>query len=136
MGGQRREGLSVPGGWDDLVKDPDCHAEEVGLSCGKSPVVSNSRVWYVACLQVNREQTQPGVQTGYLTGSVSRGVCGGCRVSAVTLGAYGEDGAEERLAIGDQVVMGMMVEERVGDWVVMSVMMEEREGGPRSRAES
>ena len=83
----------------------------------------------VACLQVNREQTQPGVQTGYLTGSVSRGVC-------VTLGAYGEDGAEERLAIGDQVVMGMMVEERVRDWVVMSVMMEEREGGPRSRAES
>lgn len=40
------------------------------------------------------------------------------------------------MAIGDQVVMGMMVEERVGDWVVMNVMMEEREGGPRSRAES
>lgn len=26
----------------------------------------------MACLQVNREQTQLGVQTGYLTGSVSR----------------------------------------------------------------
>lgn len=37
----------------------------------------------------------------------------------MTLGAYGEDGAEERLAIGDQVVMGVMVEER--------------EGGPRGR---
>ena len=29
----------------------------------------------------------------------------------MTLGAYGEDGAEERLTIGDQVVMGVMVEE-------------------------
>ena len=41
-------------------------------------------------------------------------MCGRCRVSAVALGAYGEDGAEERLTIGDQVVMGVMVEEREG----------------------
>ena len=57
-------------------------------------------------------------------------MCGRCRVSAVALGAYGEDGAEERLTIGDQVVMGVMVEERAGDQVVMGVMVEEREGGP------
>ena len=55
-------------------------------------------------------------------------MCGRCRVSAVTLGAYGEDGAEERLAVGDQVVMGVMVEERAGDQVVMGVNVEEREG--------
>ena len=63
-------------------------------------------------------------------------MCGRCRVSAVTLGAYGKDGAEERLAVGDQVVMGVMVEERAGDQVVMGVNVEEREGRPRSWAES
>lgn len=45
-GRSEERGLVCTWGWDDLVKDPDCHAEEVGLSCGKLPVVSNSRVWY------------------------------------------------------------------------------------------
>lgn len=47
--------------------------------------------------------------------SVSRGVCGRGRVTAVSPGAYGE----ERSAKGDQVVVGVMVEERGGGQVCL-----------------
>lgn len=68
------------GGWDDAVKYPECHAEELGLSCGEwaTQWFLTQEFCTLACLKVNREQTQwmrLGMQTGYLTVAVFPGVC-------------------------------------------------------------